>query len=131
MPNCWWKWHTVAWSCGRDDAPSNTVRSQSTSRTSHLLPPPMLAEALARAQLLLDFPPAPEKMEEWRSTIQSLIGFINKDGPQPTGPRGSGLLIRCEPMVRRLEAVRPRCTPLHDSSSGRQPSGLTVVMMIP
>jgi hypothetical protein len=64
----------------RDGAPSNTLRSQSTSRTSHLSPPPMPAEALARAQLLLDFPPASERMEEWQFTIQSLIGFVNKDG---------------------------------------------------
>jgi hypothetical protein len=25
-------------------------------------------------------------MEEWRATIQSLIGFTNKDGPQEAGP---------------------------------------------
>jgi hypothetical protein len=30
---------------------------------------------MARAQMLLNFPPAPEKMDEWRATIQSLIGF--------------------------------------------------------
>ena len=32
------------------------------------------AEALARAQLLLDFPPAADKAEDWRATIQSQIG---------------------------------------------------------
>jgi hypothetical protein len=41
---------------------------------------------LARAQLLLDFPPAPKKLEEWRAAIQSLIGFANGDGPQQAEP---------------------------------------------
>ena len=38
-------------------------------------------EALARAQLLLDFPPAAEKLDEWRATIRSLIAITNKDDP--------------------------------------------------
>ena len=62
-----------------DDAPSNMVRSPSTSRSSRLSLPPMLAEALARVQLLLDFRPTTEKQEEWRDVIQSLIGHANKD----------------------------------------------------
>src|SRR4051812_2323750 len=41
------------------------------------------AEALARAQLLLDFPPTPDKIDDWRATIQSLIGFANGDTPRP------------------------------------------------
>lgn len=49
--------------------------------------PPTPAEALARAQLLLDFPPAAEKHEEWRAIIQSLnYWFANKDGHQEAGP---------------------------------------------
>ena len=51
------------------------------SRSSHRspLPPTTPAEALARAQLLLDYPPTADKTDEWRATIQSLIGFANDD----------------------------------------------------
>ena len=56
---------------GRDTAPSNLVRSPSMSRSSHRspLPPTTPAEALARAQLLLDYPPTADKTDEWRATI--------------------------------------------------------------
>ena len=69
---------------GRDAAPSNVVRSPSISRSSHRSPPlpATPAEALARAQLLLDFPPAADKADDWRAAIQSLIAFANDDTPQ-------------------------------------------------
>ena len=69
---------------GWDTAPSNIVRSPSISRSSHRspLPPTTPAEALARAQLLLDYPPTADKIDEWRATIQSLIGFANGDTPR-------------------------------------------------
>ena len=69
---------------GRDTAPSNIVRSPSISRSSHRspLPPTTPAEALARAQLLLDYPPVADKIDQWRATIQSLIGFANGDTPR-------------------------------------------------
>src|SRR6187401_736049 len=69
---------------GREAAPSNPVRSPSISRSSHRSPPlpSSPAEALARAQLLLDFPPAADKAEDWRATIQSLIAFANNASPQ-------------------------------------------------
>ena len=38
-------------------------------------------QKLWRAQLLLDFPPAAEKLDEWRATIQSLVGVANNDEP--------------------------------------------------
>ena len=72
---------------GRDNAPSNIVRSPSISRPSRRppLPPTTPAEALARAQLLLDYPPTSDKIDEWRATIQSLIGYANGDTPwQPS-----------------------------------------------
>ena len=53
-----------------------------------LSPPPTPVEALARAQLLLDFPLAAEKLDEWRATIRSLIGIANKDEPRLAGPVG-------------------------------------------
>ena len=53
-----------------------------------LSPPPTPAEALARVQLLLDFPPAAEKLDEWRATIRSLVPIANKDDPRPAGPSG-------------------------------------------
>ena len=69
---------------GRDTASSNIVRSPSTSRSSRRppLPPTTPAEALARAQLLLDYPPTSDKIDEWRATIQSLIGYANGDTPR-------------------------------------------------
>ena len=54
---------------GHDRAPSNVVRSRSASRSMQLSPPPTPAEPLARVQLLLDFPRAAEKLDEWRATI--------------------------------------------------------------
>ena len=77
---------------GRDTAPSNIVRSPSISRSSHRspLPPTTPAEALARAQLLLDYPPTADKTDQWRATIQSLIGFANGDTqrqPSTSQPR--------------------------------------------
>ena len=53
-----------------------------------LSPPPTPAEALAHAQLLLDFPPAAEKLDEWRATIRSLVLVANKDDSRPAGPSG-------------------------------------------
>src|SRR3954467_14099512 len=65
-------------------APSNMVRSSSTSRSTRHSPPlpTTPAEALARAQLLLDYPPTADKLDGWRATIQSLIGFANSDTPR-------------------------------------------------
>ena len=69
---------------GRDTAPSNIVRSPSISRSSHRspLPPTTKAKALARAQLLQEYPPTADKIDNWRATIQSLIGFANGDTPR-------------------------------------------------
>ena len=69
---------------GRDTPPSNIVRSPSISRSSHRSPPPpaTAAEALTRAQLLLDYPPTADKIDDWRATIQSLIGYANSDTPR-------------------------------------------------
>src|SRR3954468_9104867 len=68
----------------RNTAPSNITGSPSISRSSHRSPPlpATPAEALARAQLLLDYPPTADKIDDWRATIQSLIGFANGDAPR-------------------------------------------------
>ena len=72
---------------GRGTSPSNPVGSPSISRSSHRspLPPSTPAEALARAQLLPDYPPTADKIDEWRATIQSLVGFANRDTPRQPG----------------------------------------------
>src|SRR3954467_13040625 len=69
---------------GPGTAPSNIVRSSSTSRSTRRSPPlpATSAEALARAQLLLDYPPTADKLDDWRATIQSLIGCANADTPR-------------------------------------------------
>src|SRR4051812_47713219 len=60
------------------------VRSSSTSRSTRHSPPlpATPAEALVPAQLLLDYPPTADKLDDWRATIQSLIGFANGDTPR-------------------------------------------------
>src|SRR4051812_22695257 len=75
---------SVAQLPGPGAAPSNVVRSSSTSRSTRHSPPlpTTPAEALARAQLLLDYPPTADKLDGWRATIQSLIGFANGDTPR-------------------------------------------------
>ena len=73
---------------GRDRAPSDMVRSRSASRSVQVPLSPTPAEALARAQLLLDFPPTTGKLDEWRATIRSLVAVANKDEPSPVEPPG-------------------------------------------
>src|SRR3954468_21011337 len=75
---------SVARLLGPGTAPSNIVRSSSTTHSTHRSPPPPAphAEALARAQLLLDYSPTADKLDDWRATIQSLIGFANGDTPR-------------------------------------------------
>ena len=65
--------------CGA--AATGTVRSRAMVRsTSSSSMPSTTSEAMARAQLLLRFPPAAEQMDEWRATIQSLLGFTAAGG---------------------------------------------------
>lgn len=51
-------------------------------------------EALARSQLLLNFPPTVDKMDEWKATIQSLLGFaeINKSPHAEPSQRPQAML---------------------------------------
>ncbi|MCH1927799.1 hypothetical protein L6232_23685, partial [Shewanella sp. C31] len=45
---------------------------------------------MVRAQLLLDYPPTADKIDDRRATIQSLIGFANGDTqrqPSTSQPR--------------------------------------------
>jgi len=52
-------------------------------RSTSSTPIPSTAiEAMSRAQLLLRFPPAAEQIDEWRATIQSLLGFAEAGGSQ-------------------------------------------------
>ena len=44
--------------------------------------PATTAEVMARAQLLLNFLPAADKMDKWRDTIQSLINFVEASKSQ-------------------------------------------------
>lgn len=53
--------------------PGNSTGSSRLSRAYNGVNTP--AEALARARLLLGFPPEANKMEAWRTTIRSLIGY--------------------------------------------------------
>ena len=71
----------------RDAVVAGTVRSRAMMRsTSSSRMPSTATEAMARAQLLLRFPPVDDQMDEWRSTIQSLIGFAEAGGSQRAGP---------------------------------------------
>ena len=57
-----------------------------TTRSATSALPSTATEAMARARLLLRFPLVAERMDEWRATIQSLIGFTEAGEPQQTGP---------------------------------------------
>ena len=112
---------------GRDTAPSNIVRSPSISRSSHRspLPPTTPAEALARAQLLLDYPPTADKIDEWRATIQSLIGFAN--GDIPWQPSTSQLRQDCQARAdgdKKPVGVQLSCT-LRPEGQDRRLAGST------
>ena len=48
--------------------------------------PSIASDAIAQAQLLLRFLQAADQMDEWRSTIKSLIGFAEAGGSQRAGP---------------------------------------------
>jgi hypothetical protein len=70
-----------------DAVVADAVRSQATMWSTSSSPMPSTAtEAMARAQLLLRFPSAAGQMDEWRATIQSLIGFSRAGGSQRAGP---------------------------------------------
>ena len=94
---------------GRDRAPSDMVRSQSASRSVQVLLPPTPAEALARAQLLLDFPPTTGKLDEWRATIRSLVAVANKDEPSTVGPPVEAPMESRRPVAEKPAAPRPWC----------------------
>jgi hypothetical protein len=48
---------------------------------------------LARAQLLLNFPPPADKLDEWRGTIQSLISFADVDPTHAAGKKTDGKAV--------------------------------------
>ena len=107
---------------GRDRAPSDMVRSRSASRSVQVSLPPTPVEALARAQLLLDFPPTTGKQDEWRATIRSLVAVANKDEPSPVEPRVDAPIESHTPVAGKPAAPRPRCTRLLLARyRGRQP----------
>src|SRR4051812_11004875 len=93
--------------CDRDRAPSDMVRSRSASRSVQVSLPPTPAEALAHAQLLLDFPPTTGKLEEWRATIRSLVAVANKDEQARWSPRVDAPTESHAPVAGELAAPRP------------------------
>src|SRR4051812_16593946 len=101
-------------------------------RSTQLSPPPTPAEALARAQLLLDFPPAAGKLDEWRATIRSLVVVANKDDPRQVGPSGRRSTEPPHVGAGRTGELRPRCTLLLLASRrGRWPLVTTLVTASP
>lgn len=86
-----------------------------TRSTSSSSMPSTASEAMARAQLLLRFPPAAEQMDEWCATIQSLLGFAEAKGhdvpPRHDLPKQ---LQHPLPLPARGEPS-PWCNPHHGS----------------
>jgi hypothetical protein len=76
---------TGSWRCGCNEAPAGPTRSRAMSQSTSSALLSTATEAMARARLLLKFPPAAERMDEWRATIQSLIDFAETGGQQ-VGP---------------------------------------------
>src|SRR4051812_39563076 len=67
----------------------------------------MASEAMAWAQLLLRFPPAAEQMDEWRATIQSLLGFAEAGGSRGAGPPWPPQAIATAHAAERTEGAIP------------------------
>src|SRR3954464_2820712 len=88
------------------------VRSRSASRSVKVSLPPTPAEALARAQLLLDYPPTTGKLDEWRATIRSLVAVANKDEPVRWSPRVDAPTESHAPVAGKPAVMRRRCTRL-------------------
>src|SRR3954463_14558837 len=111
---------------GPGAAPSNIVRSSSTSRSLRRTPPlpATPAEALARAQLLLDYP-----QRRTSSTTGGQPSRASSVSPTATlrgstARRSRGQSPRREPMAPRMAGVRPPCPP-RPRSRGRRLAGLT------
>ena len=71
----------------------------------------------------LDFPPAAEKLDEWRATIRSLVAVANKDDPRPAGPSG-----RCStepPHAGLPHHVKGAWDSSQGSAQGHQRSGVS------
>nr|XP_040249509.1 skin secretory protein xP2-like [Aegilops tauschii subsp. strangulata] len=97
---------------GRDAVATGTVRSRAMVRSTSSSPMPSTAtEAMARAQLLLRFPSAADQMDEWRATIQSLIGFVEAGGSQRAGPSQPPQAMTTTRGAGHTEGATPRCSP--------------------
>ena len=89
-------------------AAAGTIRSQAMVRsTSSTSMPSTATEAMVRAQLLLKFPPADEQMDEWRATIQSLLGFAEAGGLQRAGPPRPPQATTTARVAGRTEGATP------------------------
>jgi hypothetical protein len=69
--------------------------------------PSTASKAMARAQLLLKFPPAADQMDEWRATIQILIGFAEVGGSQWAGPPRPPQAATTAHATGRVDGVTP------------------------
>lgn len=63
----------------RDIVPPGPTKSQEPTHALVPIMPRKPAEAVAQAQVLLNFPPPAHQMEQWRATIQSLLSFANNN----------------------------------------------------
>ena len=73
---------------------------------------------MARAQLLLRFLPVADQMDEWRATIQSLIGFAEAGGSQRAGPSRTPQATTTALAAGRTEGASPLCSPHHGNQRG-------------
>ena len=62
---------------------------------------------MARAQLLLRFPPAADQMDEWRATIQSLFGFTEAGRSQLVGSPRPPQAMTTARVAGRSEGTTP------------------------
>ena len=90
-----------------DRAPSNLVRSQSASRSTWLSPPPTPAEALARVQLLLDFPLLRRSSTSGEPPFEALSTSPTKMSHSRRAPPVGVLSSRCVPAVGGSGMPRP------------------------
>lgn len=89
-------------------AAAGTIRSKATMRPmSSTSTPSTASEAMARAQLLLRFPPMAEQMDECHATIQSLLGFAEAEGSRQAGPPRSPQAMATAGTAGRTEGAVP------------------------
>ena len=89
------------------------------------------SEAVAHAHLFLNFPPAADKMEEWRATFIASSASPTTTNHSRRCFHSSSPPRWCTLPVRGLEAMQPWCNPLHDNNTSGRANGSSAMITCP